>query len=662
MSGNQPSPGSGPPPIGEFRPGEEFAGYRIEGLVGRGGMGVVYRATELSLGRPIALKVVAPALVDDSLARRRFVREARAAAAIEHPNVIPVHAAGERDGIAFLAMRLIAGDDLRRLVRRNGPLPPERAARFVAQIGAALDAAHRVGIVHRDVKPGNVLVDADDHAYLTDFGLTAFLDSSSTASGAGHWVGTPDFAAPEQIRGERPDARTDVYALGCVLFYLLTARAPFVREGQEAKLWAHLTEPAPSLGVGSPALDAVVARALAKQPAQRYASAGDLARAATAAASGEPIAQEGGSVAVGSAAGAKDSDTRTLEAPTVAQPPEDRPRRRGALLAIVAASAAAIVVAVLALTRHGDPNRNAAQRSTPTPTPTPKATVFAARRVAGASAGHRPTSLALAGDRIWTGERKRPVLRAFAPETLKRLRRVTIPTGVSQLVATPRGLWATMWRAKAIVRLDARTGRIEAGPIALPGTPSTLAVGGGGIYVGLTAPTAGGVSTIMKLDQSTGSVVWAKPLKRQADRLVWLDGSLWAMVSTPNRVFRIDPNGVIREGYDLPGGDADDLTAAGGRLWATVREPDSLVRLDVRTGQRAGVYVGRGPTGVSVHGNDVWVALWYSSQVAVFDARTLKRRGRAIDVALNPFDLTADATGAWVVCAGNARVVRVKKL
>src|SRR4051794_28940901 len=196
--------------MGLLAPGAVLAGYRIESVVGRGGMGVVYRARELELDRVIALKVIAPELVEDEDVRERFLHEARAAAAIEHPHVIPVHAAGERDGVAFLAMRLISGDDLRRLVRREGPMAPARAARFVVQIGAALDAAHRVGIVHRDVKPGNVLVAAEDHCYLTDFGLTAFLDSSSTASGSGHWVGTPDFAAPEQIRGERPDARTDV--------------------------------------------------------------------------------------------------------------------------------------------------------------------------------------------------------------------------------------------------------------------------------------------------------------------------------------------------------------------------------------------------------------------------------------------------------------------
>jgi streptogramin lyase len=180
--------------------------------------------------------------------------------------------------------------------------------------------------------------------------------------------------------------------------------------------------------------------------------------------------------------------------------------------------------------------------------------------------------------------------------------------------------------------------------------------------VGLVSPTAGGFATIMKLDQATGAVVWSKQLRRQADRLVWLKGSIWAMVSTPNRLFRIDPNGVIRQGYDLPGGDADDLTAAGGRLWATVRDPDALVRIDPRTGQRPSTFVGRGPTGVSVHGDDVWVSLWYSSRVALVDARTLRKRTRDVDVPLNPFEIVADATGAWVVCAGDGKVARVRKL
>ena len=232
----------------EFRPGDVFVDYRIEGLAGRGGMGVVYRATQLSLERTVALKVITPALADDEDFRKRFVAESKAAASVEHPNVIPVYYAGEREGVLFIVMRYVDGPDLRALVRAEDRLDPERAAHIVAQLGGALDAAHRHGLVHRDVKPANVLLGEDDHAYLTDFGLTKHAATSAGGglSRAGGWVGTLGYVAPEQIRGERVDARTDVYALGCVLVYALTGKAPYSGDSDEATLWAHLNAPPPS--------------------------------------------------------------------------------------------------------------------------------------------------------------------------------------------------------------------------------------------------------------------------------------------------------------------------------------------------------------------------------------------------------------------------------
>jgi serine/threonine protein kinase len=199
--------------MGDMPPGSVFAGHRIEAVAGRGGMGVVYRARQLSLDRIVALKVIAPALMADEAIRHRFLRESRVAASIDHPHVLPIYYAGEDAGVAYIAMRHVAGDDLRTLVRRNGPLEPARAARIVEQVAAALDAAHASGLVHRDVKPANVLLGQGEHAYLTDFGLTKHVLSEGGATKPGHWVGTLDFIAPEQIRGERVDARADVYAL-----------------------------------------------------------------------------------------------------------------------------------------------------------------------------------------------------------------------------------------------------------------------------------------------------------------------------------------------------------------------------------------------------------------------------------------------------------------
>ncbi len=236
-------------------------------------------------------------------------------------------------------MRYVAGDDLRTLVRRETRLRPARAARIVAQVGAALDAAHAAGLVHRDVKPANVLLGPDEHAYLTDFGLTKHVLSEPGPTRNGHWVGTLDFVAPEQIRGERVDARADVYGLGCLLHYALTGRPPFARDTDEAKLWAHLSEPPPRPSEAAPdvppELDAVVARALAKSPDERYPSAGDLGRAALAAAGGGRRPAGERMVAVGAAAPVE-VETRTAALP--AAPPA--PRRRRVLPAAVAAAVA----------------------------------------------------------------------------------------------------------------------------------------------------------------------------------------------------------------------------------------------------------------------------------------------------------------------------------
>ena len=276
-----------------------FAGCRIEAVAGRGGMGVVYRATQLGLDRAVALKLVAPERAADANFRARFEREARVAAAIEHPNVIPVYGAGEEDGRLYLLMRWVPGTDLHALIRRSGKLGHVHAANIVAQVAAGLDAAHAVGLVHRDVKPANVLLGGEDgsgHVYLSDFGLTLDPAADTRVTDSGEWFGTVDFMAPEQFEGDLPDARTDVYALGCVLHAALTGEPPFARGSVPGTILAHLNDPPPrpSATPGVPqAFDGVVARALAKRPSDRYQSAGELARAALAAAGSSAVEPEG---------------------------------------------------------------------------------------------------------------------------------------------------------------------------------------------------------------------------------------------------------------------------------------------------------------------------------------------------------------------------------
>jgi serine/threonine protein kinase len=270
-----------------LRAGSQVAGYRLEAQVGAGGMAVVFRARDERLGRLVALKVLAPALAADPAFRRRFIAESRAAAAVDDPCIIPIYEAGEADGALFIAMRLVRGGDLRLLLDREGALAPGRAVGFISPVASALDAAHGAGLVHRDVKPANILVDArqdrPDHVYLSDFGVSKGAISSVSLTGAGHFLGTPDYSAPEQIQGLAVDGRTDQYALACVAYQLLTGARPFERDQGIAVLFAHLSEPPPSLSSRRPdlsgAADRVLARALAKAPENRYGSCAEFADA-----------------------------------------------------------------------------------------------------------------------------------------------------------------------------------------------------------------------------------------------------------------------------------------------------------------------------------------------------------------------------------------------
>jgi hypothetical protein len=375
----------------ELSEGDEFAGYRIERRLGRGGMGILYLAVEPGLERRVALKLIAPEAAAEEVFARRFAEESRIAASIEHPNVVPIYAAGEQDGVPYIAMRYVAGSDLGRRVAREGRLEPAEAARLIAQVGNGLDAIHAAGLVHRDVKPANVLLsggDGEAHAYITDFGVARNIATESGLTQTGRFVGTLDYVAPEQISGGEVDARADIYALGCLLFKLLTGEVPFPLDTEAARLYAHLNDPppAPSLYVPSVpmALDDVVIRAMSKQPGDRYPSAGDLGRAAVAAIGGSAVAIPERTVATGAAA-TRESETVSPPAPATEEtraagdpptaatgrlepePPRRRPgRRRLALAGGLLALAAAAIVAVVLATGGGDGGGASAQGSTTT--------------------------------------------------------------------------------------------------------------------------------------------------------------------------------------------------------------------------------------------------------------------------------------------------------
>jgi len=273
--------------LGGVGTGSRVAGYLLEEQIGQGGMAVVFRALDERLNRHVALKVLAPAIAADDAFRHRFIRESQAAAAVDDPHIIPVYQAGEADKVLFIAMRLVRGGDVTSLVRREGPLTPRRAATIISAVASSLDAAHEAGLVHRDVKPANILLDIrqgrPDHVYLSDFGLSKSALGVSGITATGQFLGTPSYIAPEQIDNKAIDGRADQYSLAATAFELLCGAPPFQGVQPMAVIYAHLSEPPPSLTGRRPdlprAVDAVFARALAKNPADRFGSCQEFADA-----------------------------------------------------------------------------------------------------------------------------------------------------------------------------------------------------------------------------------------------------------------------------------------------------------------------------------------------------------------------------------------------
>ncbi|HEX9417193.1 MAG TPA: serine/threonine-protein kinase [Gaiellaceae bacterium] len=364
------------------RIGSEFAGYRLEELIGHGGMSIVYRAQHLKLERTVALKLLMPELSEDESFRERFMRESRLAAALDHPNVIPIYEAGDQDGVFYIAMRYVGGSTLKALLESEGPLDPERTASIISQVASALNAAHdEKGLVHRDVKPANILIvpghgaDEADHVYLSDFGI-AKQRAAGGLTKTGMFVGTADYAAPEQIEGKELDRRADVYALGCVLYECLTGSPTYEKDSEVALMYAHLLEPPPSLTKARPDLppeiDGVLAKAMAKSRDDRYDTTRDFASdvrktlVGTATrhtrAAGQPAA-----AAPEAMLAAQTSAADVPSAPSAAPPPPPVPEpaargggwSRGRLLALGGIAAAVIaggVVAALLLTGGGGKN------------------------------------------------------------------------------------------------------------------------------------------------------------------------------------------------------------------------------------------------------------------------------------------------------------------
>jgi outer membrane protein assembly factor BamB len=657
--------------MAELAPGSTFAGHRIEDVAGRGGMGVVYRATQLALDRTIALKVIAPGLLEDGTVRQRFVRESKVAASIDHPNVIPIYYAGEERGIAYIAMRYVAGDDIRSLVRREHRLAPERAARIVAQIGAALDAAHSAGLVHRDIKPANVLLGPDDHVYLTDFGLTKHVLSVAGSTKPGHWVGTLDYVAPEQIRGERVDARADVYALGCLLFYVLTGEVTFPRDGDEAKLWAHLSEPPPTPSEhGVPeAFDPVIERALAKDPDERYPSAGDLGRAALAAAAGRRPAERERLVATGAAAPveaetitaarspAAVTQVQAVEPETIAQSASRVQRaRRPALLTIALLAAVGIGVATAVALNVGGDTGSPPPAATATTTATPPKADTGLRVGKALTVGFRPNVVTVVGSNVFVGSFRRPRLAIVSAATGKpRAYEPHVGVGVNDSAVAFGSVWFAVSRAGAVVRVNARNGHPQR-RIPVNGHPGSIAVTANTIWVGLVSGN-GAPDTLLKLDRKTGKTLASASYPYGISSLATSPGALWVLSRRRARLLRADPatGQPVRE---LRVGDTrgEDVVYGAGALWIAEPSDDTVYKVLTSSGAVIPISVGKRPRQIAVVNGRVYVTNYNSSDLYELDAKSSRVLGAPISLPVNPFAIAAGASGIWVTSQPDNRL------
>jgi serine/threonine-protein kinase len=620
--------------------GAVFAGYRIETEIGRGGMGIVYRARHLALDRERALKLISPALSTDSRFRDRFQRESRLAASLEHPNVVPVDHAGDEGGILYLSMRLVEGSDLRRIVEAEGPLDLGRAARLLAGVAAGLDAAHARGLVHRDVKPANVLIEpanGDEHVFLTDFGISRIAARGGTVTSSGELLGSPDYVAPEQIAGDRVDHRADIYGLGCLLHFVLTGQPPFPRDNDLAKLFAHANAPRPRPSELLPALptalDRVLRRAMAISPQHRYDSARQLAADVERVARGaQPLAADA-SPPPGSAPDR--TVTRRLR--------RSRPRPLPAILAACVALVAAGTVAALLL--KGRDHGGAAGTGSTIPRP---------RSVATVSVGRGPTRLAVGPSRLWVASSGASALYAIDLATNQQAG-APVPTGgnpVSVVVAFG-SVWALDRGSNTLLRLDPLNA-----PIKIPvGTnPWEVTFNKHWVWVANRDD-----DTVSRVDPATNQVNATVPVDAAPTGIATGAGGVWVASAGGGSVSKINRATVV--GNPIPIGKRPNQLAVGDRfVWVSDASSGTVTRISPRSMHVVGdpIEVGDRPTAVATGVGYVWVANGGDSTVSRIDPRAAAVAGPPIRVGRNPVDVAVGKGAVWTANFDDSTVTRIR--
>jgi YVTN family beta-propeller protein len=606
--------------------GVEIGGYRVEELIGRGGMGEVYRAHDARLDRNVALKILAPRYADDDGFRERLLRESRLAASLDHSNVVPVYDAGEAEAGFYLAMRYVDGADLRAVLRREGALAPARALEIASQVAGALDAAHAKGLVHRDVKPSNVLIDERGHCYLADFGLTQSASDRGQATD-GSLLGTVDYVAPEQIRGDEVAGGADVYALGCMLFECLTGEGPFRRPSEVATLYAHLEEDPPPASARHSALpaaiDTVFARALAKEPDERHSSCAQLVADASAALGLDVV----------------------------------RPRR---LRVAAAASAAVLLVAAalaaILLTREatpGEPGGSLIRID-------PKSGDLSARyRVSP-----HPGAITTGAGRVWLGDYRDGALWTLEPRTgeLRRIASVGEPRDLTALggkiyvVSDSEEVFREVFTG-TVARYDAVTGVRER---KLDLYSCTIAGGEGvlwsmGLFGDKRLSTGPGELRIVR----DVTLPYREPVSVGTTRINQRDlavgyGSVWVLGDgIDRRMWRLDrSSGRILATIELPF--IPRTVAAGeGGVWVTAPLDDRVLEIDPKTNAiKAMTPTGRGTSGVATGAGWVWVTSTIDGTVSRIDPDTAKVVDQ-VDVGGRPREVAVGADGVWVTAYGS---------
>jgi serine/threonine-protein kinase len=583
----------------DTRVGTELAGYRIERVIGRGGMSVVYLAEHARLERKVALKILSPELAGSERFHDRFLRESKLAASIDHPNIVPIYDADEAAGVLYIAMRYVEGSDLKQAIHDAGHLEPVRTSRIVEQVASALDAAHAQGLVHRDVKPANVLLTPDDHAYVSDFGLTKRAVSVSGLTETGQLIGTIDYVAPEQIKGDPVDRRADVYSLGCLLFECLTGHAPYPRDIEVGVLWAHVETPPPSLTEERPDLprevDEVVTLAMAKDPSERSAAAGDVA------------------AGLRSALG--------LEAPTLGRPTSTRPKQepkpqsRKPLFAAIVAGAVLVAAAGTYLLVQGG------GADVMVPVANSVARIDSATNTFNESipVGEDPTGIAIGED----GD-----------------------------------LWVINQADSTVSRIDPELGE-ETTTKSTLGIPTGVAAGEGAIWITNGFGSQSGTQ-VVKVDTADDSVEVAFE-SDNAKAIIVAFGSLWLADADRDRVLRYDPEDLSAEPIAIPVDDdeiADEApralaegsgTAEG--VWVVNELGETIVRIDPGTNEVASTFQVDAPTAVAADDSGIWVTSETLDRVYHLDpvdGRALRTYQAADGVPDGPSAVAIAPSGVWV--------------